>query len=49
MEPTNLHVAFAVEILHGPAKLGYVPRFCSRQVSRLLFIPVDDALLHNVE
>ena len=36
IEPTNPHDAFAVEILHGPAKLGYVPRFCNRHVSRLL-------------
>jgi len=36
VEPTNPHDAFAVEILHGPAKLGYVPRFCNRPVNRLL-------------
>ena len=36
IEPTNPHDAFAVEILHGPAKLGYVPRFCNRPVNRLL-------------
>lgn len=35
-EPTNPHDRFAVEILHGPAKLGYVPRFCNRHLSRLL-------------
>ena len=35
-EPRNPHDAFAVEILHGPAKLGYVPRFCNRHISRLL-------------
>lgn len=27
---------FAVEILHGPVKLGYVPRFCNRHISRLV-------------
>jgi hypothetical protein len=36
VEPTNPHDAFAVEILHGPAKLGYVPRFCNRHVNLLL-------------
>ena len=35
-EPTNPHDPFAVEILHGPTKLGYVPRFCNRHISRLL-------------
>jgi hypothetical protein len=35
-EPTNPHDSFAVEIMHGPAKLGYLPRYCSRQISRLL-------------
>ncbi|MBE7502219.1 MAG: hypothetical protein HS113_18350 [Verrucomicrobiales bacterium] len=35
-EPGNPHDAFAVEIFHGPAKLGYVPRFCNRHISRLL-------------
>jgi hypothetical protein len=27
---------YAVEILHGPAKLGYVPRFCNPRVSHML-------------
>jgi hypothetical protein len=35
-EPTNPHDPFAVEILHGPANLGYVSRFCNRRVNRLL-------------
>lgn len=35
-EPANPHDPFAVEIFHGPAKLGYVPRFCNRHISRLL-------------
>ncbi len=35
-EPANPYDSFAVEILHGPAKLGYVPRFCNRHISRLL-------------
>jgi hypothetical protein len=35
IEPTNPYDSFAVEILHGPAKLGYVPLFCNRPVNRL--------------
>ena len=35
-EPANPHDTFAVEIFHGSAKLGYVPRFCNRHISRLL-------------
>lgn len=35
-EPENPHDPFAVEILHGSAKLGYIPRFCNRHISRLL-------------
>jgi hypothetical protein len=35
-EPGNPHDMHAVEILHGPAKLGYVPRFCNRHISHLL-------------
>ncbi|MCX6893650.1 MAG: HIRAN domain-containing protein [Verrucomicrobia bacterium] len=35
-EPDNPHDSFAVEIHPGPAKLGYVPRFCNRHISRLL-------------
>lgn len=35
-EPTNPYDDFAVEIFHGAAKLGYVPRFCNRHISRLL-------------
>ena len=35
-QPDNPHDPFAVEILHGRTKLGYVPRFCNRQLSRLL-------------
>lgn len=35
-EPSNPHDSFAVEIHHGSAKLGYVPRFCNRHISRLL-------------
>jgi len=35
-EPANPYDSFAVEILHGHAKLGYVPRFCNRHISRLL-------------
>jgi hypothetical protein len=40
-EPTKPHDAFAVEILHGTAKLGYVPRFCNRHVNRLLWDSVQ--------
>jgi len=35
-EPANPYDSFAVEIFHGPVKLGYVPRFCNRHISRLL-------------
>ena len=35
-EPGNPHDDFAVEIFHGEAKLGYVPRFGNRHISRLL-------------
>ena len=35
-QPTNAYDPFAVEILHGTVKLGYVPRFCNRHLSRLL-------------
>jgi hypothetical protein len=35
-EPNNPHDPFAVEIFQGPAKLGYVPSFCNRHISRLL-------------
>lgn len=35
-QPTNPHDAFAVEIFHGPVKLGYVPRYCNRHLSRML-------------
>lgn len=35
-EPENPHDRFAVQIFHGPAKLGYVPRFCNRHICRLL-------------
>jgi len=35
-EPANPYDCFAVEIFHGNAKLGYVPRFCNRHISRLL-------------
>ena len=35
-EPTNPHDSYAVEILHGEAKLGYVPRFCNRHISQML-------------
>ena len=35
-QPDNPHDPFAVEILHGRTKLGYVPRFCNRQLSQLL-------------
>lgn len=41
-EPGNPHDCYAVEILHGATKLGYVPRFCNRHLSRLLegFVPL---------
>ncbi len=39
-EPGNPHDVFAVEILHDSAKLGYVPRFCNRHLSRLLLAEV---------
>jgi hypothetical protein len=35
-EPANPYDPFAVEILHDAVKLGYVPRFCNRHISRLL-------------
>jgi len=35
-QPDNPHDPCAVEILHGGWKLGYIPRFCNRRVSRLL-------------
>ena len=35
-EPGNPHDAFAVEILFGRAKFGYVPRFCNQRLSHLL-------------
>ena len=35
-QPANPHDPFAVEIFHGPAKLGYVPRYCNRHLSRML-------------
>jgi len=35
-EPDNAHDCFAVEIFHGPAKLGYVPQSCNQHISRLL-------------
>ncbi len=35
-QPDNPHDPFAVEILHGSLKLGYIPRFCNRHLSRLL-------------
>ena len=35
-EPTNPYDAFAVEIILGSSKLGYVPRFCNRHLSRML-------------
>jgi HIRAN domain len=35
-QPDNPHDPNAVEILHGALKLGYVPRFCNRQLSELL-------------
>ncbi len=35
-EPTNPYDTFAVEIFHGASKLGYVPRFCNRHLSRML-------------
>ena len=35
-QPDNPHDPWAVEILHGGWKLGYVPRCCNRQLSRLL-------------
>lgn len=35
-EPANPHDSFAVAIFHEAAKLGYVPRFCNRHISRLL-------------
>ncbi len=35
-EPANRFDRFAIEILHGPAKLGYVPRACNQHLSRLL-------------
>jgi hypothetical protein len=40
-EPTNPHDAFAVEIFHGTAKLGYVPRHCNRHLSRMLLDGVE--------
>lgn len=39
-EPGNPHDVFAVEIRHDSAKLGYVPRFCNRHLSRLLLADV---------
>ena len=35
-QPANPHDFFAVEIFHGQAKLGYVPRYCNRHLSRML-------------
>lgn len=35
-QPTNPYDVFAVEIFHGSAKLGYVPRYCNRHLSRML-------------
>ncbi|MEY4385532.1 MAG: hypothetical protein RLY20_815 [Verrucomicrobiota bacterium] len=35
-EPGNPYDPHAVEILRGGDKLGYVPRFCNRHLSRLL-------------
>jgi hypothetical protein len=35
-EPGNPHDPNAVEILHAGAKLGYIPRFCNRQIRHLL-------------
>ena len=35
-QPDNPYDPCAVEILHGAWKFGYVPRFCNRQLSRLL-------------
>jgi hypothetical protein len=46
-EPGNPHDMHAVEILHGQAKLGYVPRFCNRPVSQLL--PEGVALTCEIE
>ena len=40
-QPANPYDAFAVEIFHGPVKLGYVPRFCNRHLSRLLLDGVE--------
>lgn len=41
-EPSNPYDSFAVEVFHGRVKLGYVPRFCNRHISRLLLgaVPV---------
>jgi len=35
-EPDNVHDPCAVAILHRGRKLGYIPRFLNRQLSRLL-------------
>ena len=35
-EPTNPYDPFAVEILHGKTKLGYIPRTDNKHISRLL-------------
>lgn len=40
-QPTNPFDVFAVEILHGPVKLGYVPRYCNRHLSRMLLEGVE--------
>ncbi|HOY57414.1 MAG TPA: HIRAN domain-containing protein [Verrucomicrobiota bacterium] len=41
-EPSNPYDSFAVEVFHGQVKLGYVPRFWNRHISRLLLgaVPV---------
>ncbi len=34
--PDNLYDPWAVQIIYGARKLGYVPHFCNREFSRLL-------------
>ncbi len=35
-QPDNPYDPDAIEILHGAWKLGYVPRYCNRQLSQLI-------------
>lgn len=49
-EPGKPHDAFAVEVFYGDVKLGYVPRFCNRLISRPLLkgVPLTCAV-ENVD